>query len=147
MLLLLLLLLLTSDWAAAAITAGSTAPPTSTSTTGQTPTTTDHSHARFSPTAHFELRPPSSLHSLPLSFFPSLIQHPSFNTTPSTLITVDHLIPSFNTSLGDVHSATPNTILPPSKTRDLRTLFLPTREPSSSRTGLQPPNNTPTTHP
>jgi hypothetical protein len=24
---------------------------------------------------------------------------------------------------------------------------LPTREPSSSRTGLQPPNNTPTTHP
>ena len=54
----------------------------------------------------FRTRPPSFLHSLPLSFFPSLIQHPSFNTTLSTLINVDDLIPSFNTPLGDVLSAT-----------------------------------------
>lgn len=54
----------------------------------------------------FRTRPPSFLHSLPLSFFPSLIQHPSFNTTLSTLTNVDDLIPSFNTPLGDVHSAT-----------------------------------------
>jgi hypothetical protein len=82
----------------------------------------------------------------PLFFSLPHPQHPSFNTTLSTLITVDDLIPQLQ------HSTWRRTfrhliLFSPRRSATCETLFLPTREPSSSRTGLQPPNNTPTTHP